>query len=128
MRVYMAGVLALAAWSGQAIADPAIGTWMTEADQKGQVAHVNVTKCRQALCGTIVKVFSPSGDQISHKNVGRMIFWNATPRGGGAYGGRALVPAFNKEYDAEMVLSGNRLMVKGCYGPVCHSQKWTRIN
>jgi uncharacterized protein (DUF2147 family) len=92
------------------------------------VAHVNVKKCEQALCGTIIKVFSPSGDPIDHKNVGRMIFWDTSHIGGGAYTGRALVPAFNKEYDAQMTLSGNRLTVKGCYGPVCHSQKWTRVN
>ncbi len=74
-----------------------------------------------------MKVFSPDGQQISHKNVGRTIFWDMIAQGGGSYAGRALVPAYNKEYDAKMQLSGNRLTVKGCFGPVCESQKWSRV-
>lgn len=120
-------VIALMLIAGTASADPAEGIWQTEADKKGQTAYVDVQKCAKALCGKIVKVFSPEGQQISHKNVGRMIFWDVKAQGGGAYAGRALVPAYNKEYDAEMLLNGNRLTVKGCFGPICQSQKWARI-
>ncbi|QGX98959.1 DUF2147 domain-containing protein [Roseovarius faecimaris] len=127
MRVMMAGVLGLSLFAAPAFSEPALGLWLTEADRKGQVAHVSIQKCASALCGKIVKVFSPAGQEISHKNVGRMIFWGVTPTGGGAYQGRALVPAYNTEYDAEMKLSGNQLTVGGCKGPICQSQTWKRV-
>lgn len=127
MRVVVAGIMGLAFRTAPALADPALGVWLTEADKKGQVAHVNVHKCASALCGKIVKVFSPSGQEISHKNVGRMIFWDVNSKGGGAYAGRALVPAYNTEYNAEMKLAGNRMTVSGCKGPICQSQTWKRV-
>ena len=127
MRTLWMGVFGLALWAGPAMADPALGLWLTEADKKGQVAYVDVQKCAKALCGHIVKVFNPAGQQIKHKNVGRKIFWNVTPQGGGEYAGRALVPVLNKEYDAEMRLSGNQMKVSGCFGPICQSQKWKRV-
>lgn len=110
-----------------AMAEPVLGTWLTEADKKGQVAHVDVYNCSGALCGKIVKVFNPNGQQIDHKNVGKVIFWGVNPKGGSTYEGRALVPAYNAQYDAEMTLKGNHLTVAGCKGPICQSQTWTRV-
>jgi len=123
----LALVFVFIGFASTAVADPVVGMWQTQADRKGQTAFVQVQQCARALCGKIVKVFNPDGKPINHKNIGRMIFWNMIAQGGGIYAGRALVPAYNKEYDAQMLLSGNRLTVKGCFGPVCQSQKWARI-
>ena len=113
---------------GSAMADPALGTWLTEPDKKGQVAHVRVYECAKALCGQIVRTFNAAGQEIAHPNTGKRVFWNMIPEGGGEYEGRAFVPAHNREYAAEMQLAGNRLTVRGCLGPVCMSQLWKRVN
>jgi uncharacterized protein (DUF2147 family) len=118
---------ALASLPGSAVADPALGLWLTEADKKGQVAHVAVTECGAALCGKIVKAFDPSGKQITTPNVGKRVFWDMTPLGNGEYEGCAFVPAHNREYAGQMTLKGNRLDVGGCLGPICMSQRWTRV-
>lgn len=127
MRVLLTFFLTLAVWAGSAAADPALGVWLTQPDKKGQVAHVNVQKCAKALCGRIIKAFDSTGQEVMTPNVGKQVFWNMVPQGNGAYEGRAWVPAHNREYDARMQLSGNTLIVKGCLGPVCQSQKWQRV-
>ena len=116
------------ALAGPAFADPALGTWLTEPDRKGQVAHVRVYECARAICGEIVRTFNAAGQQIAHPNVGKRVFWNMTPAGGGTYEGRAFVPAHNREYAGELLLAGNRMTVMGCLGPICQSQTWTRVN
>jgi len=50
------------------------------------------------------------------------------PKGGGSYtGGRIWAPDVDKTYRSKMALSGNRLKVSGCVGPICRSQNRTRI-
>lgn len=127
MRTILALGLTLSGLAAPALADPALGLWLTEADKKGQVAHVSVTECGDALCGKIVKAFDPSGEQITTPNVGKRVFWDMTPVGDGKYEGRAFVPAHDREYAGQMTLNGNRLNVGGCLGPVCMSQDWTRV-
>lgn len=104
-----------------------LGTWHTEPDLKKQTAHVQVTKCGSGYCGTMVRVYDKSGKQISHKNIGKRLFWDARPTGKGDYTGRAYVPVFNKDFPATMTVSGSRLVVKGCNGPICKSQRWTLV-
>lgn len=113
--------------AGPAIAEPALGLWLTEPDRKGQVAHVEVTRCAAALCGQIVKTLDAQGNSIAHPNIGKRVFWDMTALGGGKYEGRAFVPAHNKDYDGQMNLSGDNMDVGGCFGPICMSQRWTRL-
>jgi len=127
MRVVILTLLMLSP-AGIAAADPALGMWQTEPDAKDQIAHVNVYDCAEALCGRIVRVFDANGQRIDHPNVGRRVFWNMTRDGGSRYRGRAFVPAHGREYAGRMVLQGDRLVVKGCVGPVCMSQTWRRVN
>ena len=42
-------------------AEQALGTWQTQADKKGQIAHVKVTRCDEALCGDIVRTYDSEG-------------------------------------------------------------------
>lgn len=114
---------------GAALADPVQGLWQTEADKKGQVAHVQVYDCgAAAVCGKIVRAFDAGGAEIMTPNVGQRVFWNMQPQGQGAYEGRAYVPAHDRAYDAGMRLGDNRLKVEGCLGPVCMGQTWQRVN
>lgn len=111
-----------------ALAEPALGTWLSPPDGKGQVGHVEVRNCGQTLCGTLVRAYDKSGQQVVTPNVGKRLFWDMEPRGGGAYDdGQVYVPVFGRNYDAEMTVAGDRLVVKGCLGPVCKNQTWTRV-
>jgi uncharacterized protein (DUF2147 family) len=122
----MSGIVALL---GTAIsAESALGTWQTEADKKGQIAHVEVTRCDEALCGKIVRTYNSEGERITTENVGKRVFWDVKPTGDGEYRGRAWVPAHDREYSAKMDLaSEDRLKVSGCVGPLCQSQLWARV-
>lgn len=115
-------------WAGPAFADPASGVWLTEPDNKGQVAHVKVYECTRILCGKIIRTFNSAGQQIEHRNVGKLVFWDMRSSGQGTYQGRAFVPAHNREYAGEIRLSGNRMTVRGCLGPICQNQSWTRVD
>jgi len=121
---------AIAVLAGMASAENVVGTWLTGPDQKGQVAHVDIEPCGgDTVCGTIVRAFDKDGNPVVTKNVGKRIFWDmARQEAQGAYFGKAYVPVFRATYDAGMTLSGNRLKVKGCAGPICKSQTWTRVN
>ncbi len=116
----------LAGLTQPAFANGLQGTWLTEADGKGQVALVTAEPCGAAFCGTITQVIDANGNRIEHKNVGRRIFWDMKQVSPGVYKGRAYVPAFGAEYNAEVTLSGNSMKVGGCLGPICKSQTWTR--
>lgn len=112
---------------GVAHAEPAVGVWRTEPDQKGIVAHVNVFECGPALCGKIVRTFDSNGQEIAAASLGERVIRDARLTTQGVYKGRAWVPAHKREYRAKMALNGNTLNVRGCLGPVCMSQNWARV-
>lgn len=121
-------IAALAAcFAGPVAAASAVGVWLTQPDAKGQTALVSAQACGGALCGTITQVMNPAGAPIPHPNVGRRVFWDMKKVTGDTYAGRAYVPAFRRDYDAEMKVSGQRMTVRGCLGPVCKNQVWTRV-
>lgn len=119
--------LAFAVLPLAAQAEKALGIWLTEPDRKSQVAHVGVVQCGAALCGTILRAYDKSGRQIVTPNVGKRIFWDVVPTGAGDYKGRAYVPVLRREYPASMTVQGDRMIVKGCAGPACMSQRWSRL-
>ncbi|MEL7166491.1 MAG: DUF2147 domain-containing protein [Pseudomonadota bacterium] len=113
-------------FASSAWAESPAGTWLTEADKKGQVAHVEARACGSAWCGTIVRVYDASGAQVNAPTVGKRVFWDMTG-GGNLYKGRAYVPAHNRSYAARMEMQGDRMRVSGCAGPLCLSQMWRRV-
>jgi uncharacterized protein (DUF2147 family) len=117
----------LAAGFGPAAADPLLGLWQTEPDQKGQVGIVQVRPCGPALCGRVVRVIAPGGADVVTRSMGRDLFWGLVPLGEGRYGrGRVWVPLYDKVVDARARLAGDSLTVQGCLGPVCDGQTWRR--
>ena len=120
-------LLAICFGPAPVLAGAAEGVWKTGADAKGQIAYVTARRCGPALCGQITEVLSPQGQRIDHPNVGRKVFWDMRETGAGNYQGRAFVPALGRDYAATMKVSGQKMTVRGCFGPVCKSQIWTRL-
>lgn len=118
----------LGLWGGVASAQSAEGMWRTQTDDRGQRAIVSARPCgADALCGTIVQVLDPSLRAIEHPNIGVQLFWDMVPTGKGLYAGRAFVPAMKAKTKATMQVVGQEMKVKGCIGPICKSQIWTRV-
>jgi uncharacterized protein (DUF2147 family) len=110
------------------VADPALGLWKTEPDRKNLTSHIEIRTCGAALCGKIKKAFNASGASVQTPNVGRELFWDLKPKGDGTYdSGTVYVPLLDVTANAKMTLTGNRLAVTGCKGPICDGQVWTRL-
>lgn len=131
VQVYLKRVFAAAA-AGlipiAALADTPVGTWLTPPDAKGIVAHIEARPCGEATCGVIARTFDSQGRPVQTPNLGVRVFWDMRPAGDGIWAGRAFVPAHRRTYQGTMQVRGNRMQVRGCLGPVCQSQVWTRVN
>lgn len=126
--VWTAVAVAIFAGSPAFADDPAVGLWQTEPDRKELISHIEVRECGAALCGKVKTAFNMSGETVMTKNVGKELFWDMSPEGGGAYGGGTVwVPLLNVEARATMQLAGDSLQVRACKGPVCDGQVWTRV-
>jgi uncharacterized protein (DUF2147 family) len=112
---------------GIAQAEPILGTWLTGPDNKQQVAHMQIVRCGAAICGTVLRAFDKTGQQVTTPNVGKRVIWDMQPEGGGAYRGKVLLPLYRATVDGQFRVAGDSLTLKGCLGPVCKSQSWTRV-
>ncbi|MBB3993613.1 uncharacterized protein (DUF2147 family) [Sulfitobacter undariae] len=126
MRIIFGAAVAVFGLAGVAFADPAEGVWKTQVDD-GAYAHVKVSACGAALCGTIARTFNDKGEYKS-ANIGKKLVWDMMPAGGGAYkNGKVWQPSTGKTYRSKMALSGSTLKVSGCVGPICKKQTWSRV-
>ena len=128
MKKIMTTVAAMIALATPVMADPALGVWQTEVDD-GAFAHVTISNCGNAVCGTISRTFQNGGTEYNSENKGRQIVIDMVPQGGGKYEGQVWRPSNNKIYVGKMEVSGNSLILKGCVagGLLCASQGWARI-
>jgi uncharacterized protein (DUF2147 family) len=122
-------------------ADP-IGSWLT---RNGE-SKVAMTKCGQALCGTITALKQPNGpdgkpkmdsnnpdtSKRSRPIIGTMIVLNMMPSGTpDKWNGQVYNPEDGKTYTGSITLkSVNELDLQGCVagGLFCKTQAWTRAN
>ena len=110
-------------------AEPLLGTWKTIGDDNGNYGHIQVAPCGGQICGTLVKSFNSSGQEIQSPNNGRLIISETVPTGGGGYKGKVYSPDRDKTYSSRLQLSGNSLQVKGCVLGICRDGgTWQRIN
>jgi len=145
MRIAVAGMLAVigAATASQiAVAGPVgdpRGLWLTEAGD----AKVHVTKCGEALCGTIVWLKTPIDSttgkpQVDDKNpnpalakrpiIGLSLFLNMKPSGD-HWSGRIYKADDGKTYASDVSLIDDKtLKVSGCVLFICGSERWTRFS
>ncbi len=122
----MAGMLGLT--GGAALADPVEGVWQTEPDD-GAYAHIKMAPCGPAICGTIIRTFTASGETKS-PNIGKQIVREMTPSGPNKYAGKVWRPSNDKIYIGKLDLNGASLKLSGCVagGLICSKQTWTRVN
>lgn len=118
---------ALAGISAPAWADPVLGTWMTEPDRKGLVAHVEARPCGDAVCGKIVRTYDKAGNPVATPNLGKQLFWDVRQVSPGVYQGTGWVPLHDATFSGRMKVQGDRMVVRGCIAFVCQSQTWRRV-
>lgn len=128
MRHFLTAILVSLSFAGAArAADPAVGTWQTQKDD-GAYAHVEMSPCGDAICGTIARTFNDSGEYQS-PNLGKTLVIDMVPEGDGKYAGKVWRPSNGKIYIGKMTVSGNTLNLSGCVagGLICSKQTWTRL-
>lgn len=129
VMIHIRAIAILGASAVPALAgDPAIGVWQTEPDRKNLVSHIKVRSCGPALCGTVIRAFDTDGREVTTPHVGKRLFWDLSPQGGGKYaGGTVQVPLLNVTANASATVSGDSMRVTGCKGGICQGQTWTRL-
>lgn len=109
-------------------ADPVLGTWASPPDHRGQTGHIVLAPCGAALCGTLVRAFDRTGAPTLTPNVGKRLLWDLVPGSGGSYRGRVYVPLMKGDFPADLLLRGDRIMVRGCNAlGLCRAQTWHRV-
>ncbi|URW74703.1 DUF2147 domain-containing protein [Sphingomonas donggukensis] len=112
---------------------PVTGRWLT-VDAK---AIVEIAPCGASLCGRIARVLKPrpGGPAVDANNPdkalrNRPIQGIAILTGFTAdddrWRGRIYDPESGRTYRSELRIDGGVLKVKGCFGPFCRTQEWTR--
>ncbi|MBR9651202.1 DUF2147 domain-containing protein [Thalassovita aquimarina] len=113
--------------AGPVWAEPALGTWLTPPDGKGQTAHIEARRCGDAVCGRIVRTYDKTGKTITTPNLGKRLFWDMKQVAPGEYQGTGWVPLLDATFHGKMKVKGDRMVVRGCIAFVCQSQTWRRI-
>ncbi|HEX8555855.1 MAG TPA: DUF2147 domain-containing protein [Sphingomonas sp.] len=129
-----AALLALAATTLVAAAPaPVTGRWLTVEGK----AIVEIAPCGQALCGRILRVLKPGPDgpavdannpnpALRTRPVEGIQILSGFTVAGDKWKGRIYDPESGRTYRSELVAAGGGLKVKGCFGPFCRTQNWTR--
>ena len=126
------------ALSASAARADVVGIWLTQ----GGDAKIAVSRCGRGICGRIVWLKDPidrvtGKPQIDDKNpnpllsrrtiVGLSILSNMEPRGPSSWTGSIYNADNGKIYATTITLQDERtLEVKGCAGPLCGSEIWSR--
>lgn len=124
---------ALAAVPAYAAPAPVTGRWLTQ----GGKAIVDIEPCGAQLCGRIVRIVRPDpGKPLNDANnpdkaqrsrpiLGISILSAFVPSDD-RWKGRIYDPESGRTYRSELRRTGNTLKVKGCFGPFCRTQDWSK--
>jgi len=105
------GVVMASAVASAAGPSGPVGDWAA-----GSKARVNIVRCGAVFCG------SPAGEHA------RVVF-DVRGDGSNHWHGDVIDPQDGRSHPVSMTLaSDSQLVVKGCYGPFCFEQIWTRTN
>lgn len=112
---------------------PIAGRWVTE----DKAALVEIASCGQALCGRIVRVLKvdpskPTTDvnnpdaSLRKRPIVGLPFLTGFVADGDEWAGRIYDPRNGRSYRSVVTRAGGTLKVKGCFGPFCRTQTWSR--
>jgi uncharacterized protein (DUF2147 family) len=112
---------------------PVTGRWLTVEGK----AIVELAPCGVQLCGRIARVLKPrpGGPAVDANNpdvtlrrrpIEGLAILTGFVAKGDHWAGRIYDPESGKTYRSELKVEGSMLKVKGCYGPFCRTQDWTR--
>lgn len=137
MRFLMAALFLIGLIVGAQAAEP-YGIWLTGDGQ----ARIRVDRCGGNLCGTIVWLRQPidpatGKPEVDDKNpdprrrtrpiIGLRIF-SMAPTADGAWSGSIYNADDGQTYRASVTSrSASTLTVRGCAGPFCGDDTWTRV-
>ena len=132
----LAATAALTAGPALAAA-PIAGNWITEEKD----AVVAVGKCGQSLCGKISRFLKPPPEGAGQRDVNNpdpakrsrrilgLPVLTSFSEDGEVWRGRIYDPKSGKDYRSVVRrLSSGKLEVKGCLGPFCQAQVWTKAD
>lgn len=127
-KFLVASVLSVTA-SG-ALSQDVTGQWRTEPGDDGGHLVVEISKCGNEICGTILDAINKDNQRISNYEYrGKQMIWGMRGKSTGLYeGGKIWAPDRNTTYNSKMELSENSLRVEGCVFVICRGQTWTKIN
>lgn len=136
LSVSLAGAAAIAALAVPALAaDPISGRWVTE----DKSAVITIGNCGSSVCGKISRfletppdganqrdINNPNKSLRSRKLMGMPVLTDLR-QDGDLWRGDIYDPKEGKSYRSVIRRkSSSRLEVKGCVGPFCQTQIWTR--
>jgi len=125
LGIALAALLAMAV---SAHADPIEGVWQTSRDDNGSFGHIQVAPCGDAYCGRLIRSYNSANQQQESENIGVNIIYDVKPWNAGIYLGKVFSPDRNRNYDANLRLSGDRLSVSGCVFGICRDGgTWVRV-
>lgn len=115
--------------------EPVTGQWVTEEKD----AVVAIAACGKALCGTLDRFLTPQPGGLDQRDVNnpepklrtRKLLGTAILLGfvadGKVWRGRIYDPKSGKTYRSIISRKGPKVLeVKGCIGPFCQTQLWTK--
>lgn len=114
---------------------PITGRWVTE--EKDSV--VTISKCGTTYCGRLSQylvmpeggaeqkdIYNPDPRKRSRKLLGTALLWGFQPDGN-VWRGTIYDPRNGKSYRSVLRRKSDSVLeVKGCIGPFCQTQNWTR--
>ena len=109
---------AMPAWT--AALDEPTGRW----DRDDGLGGIEITRCDGALCGRIAWL----RDTGTPAHVGQLVLFDMRPSGPDTWSGSADNPEDGRTYAGTMMLSGGRLLTRGCIlgGLICRSVALSR--
>lgn len=112
------------------------GLWAVESGD----AHITVKDCGDATpCGTLAwfdeakaeattDELNPDPELKGQPLLGSRVFWGFKPKKGKWSSGKIYDAESGKTYKSKLELAKDgTLKVKGCIGPICQTQVWTRV-
>jgi uncharacterized protein (DUF2147 family) len=123
---------AAAAGAQAATPDAVIGVWLT-GDKDG---HIEIARCGESVCGKIVWLKEAGATDARNRDpalrsrplLGVTLIQGFKPTKTGWAGGQGYDPKRGMKFRAELAPQGrDALRLRGCVGPICEAQTWTRV-